>query len=114
MNSIGLVVNSVVYFELDPQYKCTYIDDFGVSQTVDCDKEQMCATNNYVSYSVDTESPFSLINWNQQLGMYCTKNAFIGLIGAYAFAGSAVACLVLPVLGDKIGRLPVFLATQVC
>jgi MFS family permease len=80
--------------------------------TVDCTRDEMCATNNFISYQVDTSSPYSLTNWNQQLDMYCTEKLYIGLIGASAFAGSAVACLVLPVLGDKIGRLPVFLTTQ--
>lgn len=36
------------------------------------------------------------------------------MIGALAFLGSAIACAILPVLGDKIGRYPVFITTQLC
>ena len=44
--------------------------------------------------------------------MYCTTGKYIGLIGALAFLGSALACAILPILGDKIGRWPVFIITQ--
>jgi MFS family permease len=44
--------------------------------------------------------------------MYCTDGKYIGLIGALAFLGSAIACAILPILGDKIGRYPVFIITQ--
>lgn len=44
--------------------------------------------------------------------MYCTTGKYIGLIGALAFLGSAIACAILPILGDKIGRWPVFIITQ--
>lgn len=57
-------------------------------------------------------SPFSLNNWVEQLDMYCTDGKYIGLIGALAFLGSAIACAILPILGDKIGRYPVFIITQ--
>jgi MFS family permease len=43
--------------------------------------------------------------------MYCTDGKYVGMIGALAFLGSAIACGILPILGDKIGRYPVFIIT---
>jgi MFS family permease len=73
----------------------------------------MCATNNYTSYQIKP-SVYSLNNWVEQLGLYCTDGKYIGMIGALAFLGSAIACAILPILGDKIGRYPVFIVTQAC
>ena len=67
----------------------------------------MCATNEYTGYAVK-DSKFSLNNWNQQVGLWCTTHAYVGLIGSFSFAGSAVACVCLPYLADLIGRRPVF------
>jgi len=71
----------------------------------------MCAKNNYTSYQIDTAARDSLNNWVEQLGLYCTDGKYIGMIGALAFLGSAIACAILPILGDKIGRYPVFIIT---
>ena len=40
--------------------------------------------------------------------MQCVKGEYIGLIGAMAFAGVAISCFFIPALGDKYGRLRVF------
>ena len=43
--------------------------------------------------------------------MQCMKGSYIGLIGAMAFAGVAISCFFIPSLGDKYGRLFVFVVT---
>jgi MFS family permease len=72
----------------------------------------VCSQNTtIISYSVNTTSVYSLNNWIEQLNMYCTDGKYVGMIGALAFLGSAIACGILPILGDKIGRYPVFIIT---
>lgn len=83
----------------------------GLPVTIDCTVDDVCGTNNITAYAVK-ESIYSLNNWIEQLNLYCTDGKYIGMIGALAFLGSAIACGILPILGDKIGRLPVFLITQ--
>lgn len=40
--------------------------------------------------------------------MQCMESKYIGFIGAMAFAGVALSCFIIPSLGDKYGRLTVF------
>ena len=109
MNSIGLVVMAVTYLELEPKYLCTTLLN---PVPFECDSKVVCADNDITSFEVNWSSPFSLNNWVEQLNMYCMDGKYIGLIGALAFLGSAIACAILPILGDKIGRYPVFIVTQ--
>lgn len=110
MNSIGLVVMAVTYLELEPQYECTQMV-LGVPTVFDCDADVVCGTNDITTYTIK-KSIYSLHNWIEQLNMYCTDGKYVGMIGAMAFLGSAIACGILPILGDKIGRYPVFIITQ--
>jgi hypothetical protein len=100
---------SYPYFELYPEYLCTRIDSEGIAHTEECTIKQMCGTNEYVSYAIK-ESSVSLTNWNQQLGLSCSSDFYVGLIGSFLFAGAAISCVVLPYLADRIGRQPVFFA----
>ena len=111
MHSIGLVVMAVTYLELQPEYECTWYDEFGQLGTYNCTADMVCGTNNITDYWVK-KSIYSLNNWIEQLDMYCTDGKYVGMIGALAFLGSAIACAILPILGDKIGRFPVFITTQ--
>lgn len=102
---------SFFFFELSPDFLCTRIDAIGNKVTEQCSREQMCDTNDFTEYSVK-DSYFSIANWNQQIGLWCTTHAYVGLIGSFSFAGSAVACVFLPYLADKIGRRPIYYAVQ--
>lgn len=102
---------SFFFFELSPEFLCTKVDASGTRFTKQCTREQMCATNDFTEYTVK-DSYFSLVNWNQQVGIWCTTHAYVGLIGSFSFAGSAIACIFLPYLADNIGRQPVWQAVQ--
>lgn len=94
---------NVTYLELDPQYDCSFTDgNFGT-----CTKEDICKGNKVIDWAVDYESEFTLENWIIALDLYCTPSAYIGLLGALAFAGAAIGCLFLPIASDKFGRWPV-------
>ena len=58
-------------------------------------------------------SEFYINNWIEQLNMTCTPKGYIGIIGALAFGGAAISCLFVPQLGDKYGRLTVWMVTIV-
>ena len=47
------------------------------------------------------------------MNLYCTPVEAIGVIGAMAFLGAALACFFLPALGDLYGRYNVFMVTSV-
>ena len=75
-----------------------------------CDTETVCGTGDdqnihLTSYYIDKSSMFYIDNWVEQLNMQCMKGAYIGLIGAMAFAGVAISCFIIPSMGDKYGRL---------
>ena len=118
MNSAGLVELGIVYLELDPKMLCTFTDD-PTATPVPCIRDQVCSTGDYatssnpvLSWEVDYSSRETLNNWIVQLDMYCTPKEYIGFIGAMAFAGAAIACFFLPILGDKYGRWIIFEITM--
>ena len=81
-----------------------------------CDTDTVCGTGDdqnthLTSYYIEKSSMFYIDNWVEQLNMQCMKGAYIGLIGAMAFAGVAISCFIIPSMGDKYGRLQVFVAT---
>ena len=138
MNGPGVVVYGVAYFELDPPYTCTYktVTDipattpaYGYEQallnidlnapdtyTKSCDKDTVCDAKksdpNLISYTIDTNGEFYLNNWIEQMNLYCAPGEAIGVIGAMAFMGCALACFFLPMLGDLYGRYSVYMVTS--
>lgn len=46
--------------------------------------------------------------------MNCTPSAYLGLVGAWAFVGTAISCFIVPKLGDKYGRWLVWCVTITC
>jgi hypothetical protein len=61
--SFSLFWMSIPFFELSPEYLCTRVDELGNFVTESCSAKLLCATNDYVSYTIK-ESDQSLINWN--------------------------------------------------
>jgi len=106
MNSAGLVELGIVYLELDPAFYC-YMNADPTNQ-ISCDREMICNGDSVKSWTVDYADMFTLNNWIIQLDLYCTPKEYIGFIGALAFAGAAIACFFLPILGDKYGRWIIF------
>ena len=47
------------------------------------------------------------------MNLYCAPGIAIGVMGAMAFMGCALACFFLPALGDMYGRYNVFMVTSV-
>jgi MFS family permease len=78
---------------------------------VPCTRQDVCEGDQVLSWSVDYDSIFTLDNWIIQLDLYCIPLFQIGLIGSILCFGAALACLVIPHLGDKYGRLTVFYTT---
>ena len=97
---------SISYLELQPKYICTYPNgtDYACNNTV------FCGTNitRRVNYADDT----SLENWVEDLDLYCTPGAEVGLIGSMFFAGWAISATTLPRLGDIYGRKKVYLCAM--
>jgi hypothetical protein len=74
---------AVTYLELQPEYECTWYDEFGQLGTYNCTADMVCGTNNITDYWVK-KSIYSLNNWIEQLDMYCTDGKYVGMIGALA------------------------------
>lgn len=95
---------------IGPDYQFTY--------TTSCDRETVCENKdqntNLVSYYIDTDSIYYIKNWIEQLNIECIPSAYIGFLGALAFAGAAFSCFIVPALGDKYGRWLVWLITIIC
>ena len=129
-NGPGFVVYGVSYFELDPPYLCTYnvnadlasipdnaiisADQHQITYTVECDKETVCDKKrdlSLISYEIDKSSKYYIYNWVEQKHLTCVSSGYIGAMGSFGFLGSALACLFLPHIGDKYGRLMVYRVT---
>jgi len=73
-------------------------------------RDQICSnTTEIYDWHVNWDNKTSIHNWMEQLDLYCTPKLYIGYIGAYAFAGAAIGCLFLPILGDKFGRWKIYM-----
>ena len=122
-NGPGLIVYGSAFYELDPPYLCTYSEphppskvDNAASQfsyTVPCDQETVCGSSSstLLSYKIDEQSKFYVQNWIEQMNLTCTPRGYIGAIGSFSFAAAALACLFLPRISDKYGRLIVYRTT---
>ena len=83
---------------------------------MDCTYEEVCDTTintNLVAWEVKRKGKFYIQNWIEQLNLYCAPAEAIGVMGAMAFMGCALACFFLPALGDLYGRYSVFMVTSV-
>ena len=67
LNAMGVFTMAITFLELEPVYKCTYMD-LNTKQTriETCDREVVCKSEDtsLISYEVDNESIYSLNNWN--------------------------------------------------
>lgn len=107
MNSAGLIVYGVYFMELEPDYICTSTTE---AKPWQCERKDICSNSlDITGWHINWDNKTSIHNWIEQLDMYCTPKLYIGYIGAYAFAGAAIGCLFLPILGDKFGRWKVYI-----
>lgn len=82
---------------------------------VTCDRDTVCegSDQTLLSYRLDKENRDYLDNWIEQLDLLCTPKSYIGMLGAMAFGGAAVACFFLPFLGDQFGRYKVYIVCSI-
>ena len=88
-------------------YKCTFVDPETHETTIQqCNYETVCKSEdlNLKAYEVDTDSAYSLYNWNQQVNMHCVPRNYVGGLGSMIFIGCAVSSLIMPFTGDLFGR----------
>ena len=68
LNSMGVFSYAITYLELEPVYKCTYVNPETQEQSIQqCNYETVCHSEdpNLIGYEVDVDSIYSLNNWNQ-------------------------------------------------
>ena len=70
--------------------------------------EDFCDSPELVSYSFNYEEEGSLRNWVEKYNLTCESGRKIAMIGSSYFFGWLCALLVIPRLGDVIGRKLVF------
>ena len=76
INGMGAFTYAITFLELEPEYKCTYLDAAtGVTTVQKCDREIVCYSEDtsLVSYEIDDDSIYSLYNWNQRANLHCVK-----------------------------------------
>lgn len=130
MNSAGLVVYGISYYEKAPPYICQYNSpqdpapgDF-IAQTdpadpniwqYKCSQKQVCAVDqstDMVAMKYDTDDKEYIDNWIIQCNLNCLPSLYLGILGGIAFLGAALACFFLPQLADSFGRYPIFMVTM--
>ena len=107
LNSMGAFTFAITYLELEPTYKCTFLDPETQEQSIQqCNYETVCKSEdpNLIAYEVDQESIYSLNNWNQQINMHCVPRSYVGSLGSTIFLGCAFSSFVMPFTGDLFGR----------
>lgn len=113
--SNGYILNSLIYLELWPTYKC---DPNVVTNQEDCNHYLMCKREQGLIpesvIEVDWSSTTSLHNWVEKFDLVCVEAWKIGLIGSMYPFGWALGCLFVPRLGDVLGRRLPFLVSVAC
>ena len=113
-NGPGFIVYGSTFHQLDPPYLCTYMSPDGGTYVESCSRETVCGSQDVLSYTIDQDSKFFVDNYIVRMNLTCTPKVYIGFLGAFSFAGAALACLLLPRLSDKYGRLIVLRTTIYC
>ena len=106
-NTGGFLTYSMSFLELQPKYICTFPNGTDYS----CTNSDFCGTN--IPFRINYTDDTSLENWVQDLDLYCTPGAQIGLIGSMFFAGWALSAFFLPRTADLFGRRKVYLFSMI-
>jgi MFS family permease len=102
INAFNSIMNNIALMEMVPRFKCTSNDI-----TYDCVEADFCGANN-IKFQVDLESPYTLRNWSEQIGLICRPGWQVGLIGSVYFGGWCSTLLWLPGMSEWIGRKRMF------
>jgi MFS family permease len=101
------ITYSISFLELQPKYICTYQNGTDYA----CKNTDFCGTT--IPHRINYTDNTSLQNWVEDLDLYCTPGAQIGLIGSMFFAGWAVSATILPRTADIYGRKRVYLFAMI-
>lgn len=107
INAMGVFTFMITFLELEPVYKCTYLDEGSSSVRVEtCDQEVVCKSEDtsLISWEIDEDSIYSLNNWNQKANLHCVPMEYVGSLASFAFLGAAFGSLAMPFSGDLFGR----------
>ena len=107
INAMGVFTFLITFLELEPVYKCTYLDEGSSSVRVEtCDQEVVCKSEDtsLISWEIDEDSIYSLSNWNQKANLHCVPMEYVGSLASFAFLGAAFGSLAMPFSGDVFGR----------
>ena len=109
--SVNLLTHGIAILELEPQepegFICTDTNNPG-SPSYPCEKEDFCDVPG-IDYDVNYDSSNeNIYNWYTKLGLVCKPKSATGYIAISCMIGIFLGVLIVPRLGDLIGRKPIF------
>lgn len=115
--SANLLTHGIAILELPPQepygFLCTYDPNPDNFPTYPCDPEDFCGKDN-INYDVNyDESDENIYNWYTKLDLVCKPKSATSYIAISCMVGIFLGVIVVPRLGDLIGRKPVYWASLV-
>ena len=115
MSSGSFSLYPMMYFELQPVYKCREkLESVSFAQ-IDardwdkCEPEEFCKEDSNLEYEIDYREELSIHNWIEEYGMQCAPKTKFGMIGSLYFIGIVISSFILPPLSDTLGRRPIVL-----
>ena len=97
----------IPWFIQEPVYNCIWE---GKQHSHTCTHLEICNDPSIIKYSVDWDDPLSLHNWIEKLDLICTPRWKLGMLSSAYFIGYCVTLLWFPVIADRYGRRPMFIA----
>ena len=98
----------IPWFIQEPKYICVWK---GHQRHQDqCIPQNICNDDSIISYHIDYSDPISLHNWIEKLDLVCAPKWKLGLLSSAYFIGYCITLLWFPVLADRYGRRPIFIA----
>ena len=108
-SSSSILVYNFSYYQLAYMYECEY--ESAPTEYVECTADIVCdpiTYHNVTDHVIDWESPFTIRNWQGQIGLECVEPSVMGLIGSCYFIGKMFGIAVVR-FADVYGRRPLIL-----